>query len=80
MHNGGITVTTSAMASEERSNKIDWQGWAHELITVADDSINSNWSDLLVDVNVPDPDSMVVISMPLMFNRSQYHSLLMHLR
>ncbi|KAK4433145.1 protein PHR1-LIKE 1 [Sesamum alatum] len=56
VQNGPIETSTGIMGSEHRAKKIDWQDWTDELITVNDDALDSNWSDLLVDVNVPDPD------------------------
>ncbi|XP_023532747.1 protein PHOSPHATE STARVATION RESPONSE 1-like isoform X1 [Cucurbita pepo subsp. pepo] len=43
---------SSLMVSDEFSKENDWQDWTDRLIT--DDSLTSNWSDLLVDANVAD--------------------------
>ncbi|XP_051119879.1 protein PHOSPHATE STARVATION RESPONSE 1-like [Andrographis paniculata] len=53
-------TTGGSMASENHVRKTDWHGWADELITVADDSLDSSWSDILIDVNLPDPDSKLL--------------------
>ncbi|KAA8550715.1 hypothetical protein F0562_002399 [Nyssa sinensis] len=42
------------MASEELSKQNDWHEWADQLIT-DDDSLTSNWDDLILDTNVADP-------------------------
>ncbi|XP_075502835.1 uncharacterized protein LOC142540505 isoform X2 [Primulina tabacum] len=39
--------------TDEHGKKTDWQEWADQLIKV-DDTLDTNWSDLLVDINVPD--------------------------
>uniref|UniRef100_A0A5B6YKR1 HTH myb-type domain-containing protein n=1 Tax=Davidia involucrata TaxID=16924 RepID=A0A5B6YKR1_DAVIN len=41
------------MACEDLSKRDDWQEWADQLIT-DDDSLTSNWNELLVDSNVAD--------------------------
>lgn len=51
---------SSIMASEEFTKRNDWQEWADQLIT-DDDVLESNWSELLVDNNVPDVEPKVVI-------------------
>uniref|UniRef100_A0A5B6YK37 HTH myb-type domain-containing protein n=1 Tax=Davidia involucrata TaxID=16924 RepID=A0A5B6YK37_DAVIN len=43
------------MACEDPSKRNDWQEWADQLIT-DDDSLTSNWNELLVDTNVADPE------------------------
>ncbi|XP_022996424.1 protein PHOSPHATE STARVATION RESPONSE 1-like isoform X2 [Cucurbita maxima] len=43
---------SSLMVSDEFSKENDWQDWTDRIIT--DDSLTSNWSDLLVDANVAD--------------------------
>ncbi|XP_075513593.1 protein PHR1-LIKE 1-like [Primulina tabacum] len=42
-----------ALASDEHGKNTDWHEWADQLIKV-DDTLDTNWSDLLVDLNVPD--------------------------
>ncbi|XP_011077052.1 protein PHR1-LIKE 1-like isoform X1 [Sesamum indicum] len=56
VQNGPIETSTGIMSSEDRAKKTDWQDWTDQLIRVNDDALDSNWSDLLVDVDVPDPD------------------------
>ncbi|XP_051140156.1 protein PHR1-LIKE 1-like isoform X2 [Andrographis paniculata] len=48
--------STGLMASGDQSRRRDWPEWADEFISVADDALNPNWTDLLVDIDVPDPD------------------------
>ncbi|KAE8650823.1 hypothetical protein Csa_017597 [Cucumis sativus] len=43
---------SSLLASDDFSKENDWQEWTDRLMT--DDSLTSNWSDLLVDANVAD--------------------------
>ncbi|CAK9323569.1 unnamed protein product [Citrullus colocynthis] len=43
---------SSLMVSDDFSKENDWQEWTDRLIT--DDSLTSNWSDLLMDANVAD--------------------------
>lgn len=58
VQNDQVESLSGVMVSEDHVKKNDWHDWADQLISV-DDPIDSNWSDLLVDVNVPDPDSKV---------------------
>ncbi|KAH6803978.1 hypothetical protein C2S51_032225 [Perilla frutescens var. frutescens] len=53
---GQIEPSTDLMAPENHAKKTNWQDWADQLITVNEDTLNSNWSDLFVDDNLPDPD------------------------
>ncbi|XP_038888060.1 protein PHOSPHATE STARVATION RESPONSE 1 isoform X2 [Benincasa hispida] len=48
---------SSLMVSDDFSKENDWQEWTDRLIT--DDSLTSNWSDLLVDANVADLEPKV---------------------
>lgn len=48
---------SSLMVSDEFSKESDWREWTDRLIT--DDSLTSNWSDLLVDANVADLEPKV---------------------
>lgn len=48
---------SSLMVSDEFSKENDWQDWTDRLIT--DDSLTSNWSDLLADANVADLEPKV---------------------
>ncbi|KAL0382615.1 UNVERIFIED_CONTAM: Myb family transcription factor PHL13 [Sesamum calycinum] len=50
---------TALMPSEDHFKRTDWQDWADQLITV-DDALDSNLSDLLVDVNVPELDAKLL--------------------
>ncbi|XP_057476377.1 protein PHR1-LIKE 1-like [Actinidia eriantha] len=58
IHNGPIE-STIGVATEDHAKRNDWQDWANQLINV-DDALDSNWSNLLVDVNVPDPKPKVI--------------------
>ncbi|KAL2526337.1 Protein PHR1-LIKE 1 [Abeliophyllum distichum] len=55
VQNGQVETCTGVMASEDHTKGTDWQDWADQLITV-DDTLDSNWSDLLVDVNFLDSE------------------------
>ncbi|GFQ03550.1 protein phr1-like 1 [Phtheirospermum japonicum] len=44
------------VSEDDHGKRNDWRDWADQLITV-DDTFDSNISDLLVDVNVPDLDA-----------------------
>lgn len=60
MQTGQVESTIGIMASEDHSKRINWQEWA-ELIDV-DDALESDWSDILGDVNVQDPKPKVCCS------------------
>lgn len=53
-----IETSTDLLVAEDCSKKNNWEDWS-ELITVNDDSLDANWSDLLVDSNPPEPDPKV---------------------
>ncbi|XP_057801843.1 protein PHOSPHATE STARVATION RESPONSE 1-like isoform X2 [Salvia miltiorrhiza] len=46
----------TSMVAEDHAKKTNWQEWAEQLITVNDETLNSNWSDLLIDGNLPDSE------------------------
>lgn len=52
-------VDSLVLATEGHGKKSDWHSWADQLINV-DDTLESSWSDLLVDVNVRDPESKLL--------------------
>lgn len=49
------------MASEEYSKRNDWQEWADQLIS-DDDTLPSNWNDILVDTSIHDLEPKVKFS------------------
>ncbi|KAG5532871.1 hypothetical protein RHGRI_027228 [Rhododendron griersonianum] len=57
--NGQVESSISVMASEEHVKRTNWQEWADQLITT-DDALDSCWSDVLVDGDVPDLKPMVM--------------------
>lgn len=59
--NGQVESSIGVMASEEHVKRTDWQEWADQLITT-DDALDSCWSDVLVDGDVPDLKPMVCSS------------------
>ncbi|KAL6966118.1 hypothetical protein U1Q18_014794 [Sarracenia purpurea var. burkii] len=59
VHNGQVESSIGVMASEDHAKRTDWQEWADQLINV-DDALDSNWSDILVDVSEPDPKPKVI--------------------
>ncbi|KZV24290.1 hypothetical protein F511_01772 [Dorcoceras hygrometricum] len=54
-----LVECTGVSASYEHGKKTDWHEWADQLIKV-DDALDTNWSDLLVDVNVPDLNTEIL--------------------
>ncbi|KAK6137767.1 hypothetical protein DH2020_028491 [Rehmannia glutinosa] len=59
VQNSQVENCTSFVSSEDHIRRTDWREWADQLITV-DDALDSNLSDLLVDVNVPDLDAKLL--------------------
>ncbi|XP_060183544.1 protein PHOSPHATE STARVATION RESPONSE 1-like [Lycium barbarum] len=55
VQNGQVESLAGVMASDEHAKRSDWQEWADQLIN-DDDTLGSSWSDILVDVNFPDPE------------------------
>lgn len=53
VENGQVEGSVGVMASEEHAKRTDWQEWADQLIS-PDDALESSWSDVLVDGDVPD--------------------------
>ncbi|XP_077226925.1 protein PHOSPHATE STARVATION RESPONSE 1-like [Tasmannia lanceolata] len=71
VHNSG------SVSSEDHTKRTDWQDWADQLITV-DDPLASNWSDNLVDANVPDLEPKIINQVPepssnISLNQTQIH-------
>lgn len=50
---------TGVVSSDNHTKRTDWCKWAEDQLITADDSLDSNLSDLLVDLNVPDLDAKV---------------------
>ncbi|KAL7228213.1 hypothetical protein ACSBR2_007009 [Camellia fascicularis] len=73
VRNGQVESSTGVMASEDHVKRTDWQEWADQLITV-DDTLDSNWSDILVD-NVQDHPKPKVIepSTDISAHQAQLH-------
>ncbi|KAL3650057.1 hypothetical protein CASFOL_006460 [Castilleja foliolosa] len=60
VQNSQLENCTDLVVSEDNHGKRnDWRDWADQLITV-DDTFESNISDLLVDVNVPDLEAKLL--------------------
>ncbi|CAK9174348.1 unnamed protein product [Ilex paraguariensis] len=55
IQNGQVGSSTGVMTSADHGKRTDWQEWADQLFNV-DDALEPNWSDILVDVDVPDPE------------------------
>nr|GMC76253.1 probable inactive histone-lysine N-methyltransferase SUVR2 isoform X1 [Ipomoea batatas] len=55
VQNGQVETLAGVMSSDDYAKRKDWQEWADELIN-DDDALDPNWSDILVDVNFPDPE------------------------
>ncbi|XP_019192910.1 PREDICTED: protein PHOSPHATE STARVATION RESPONSE 1-like isoform X2 [Ipomoea nil] len=55
VQNGQVETLAGVMSSDEYAKRKDWQEWADQLIN-DDDTLDPNWSDILVDVNFPDPE------------------------
>lgn len=64
----------SVMASEEHSRKTDWPDWADQLITV-DDTLETNWNEILGDANIadPDPTKVKILSSNSLMDQPQMH-------
>lgn len=52
-------IGTSIGLEEGHGKETNWQEWAEQLITVNDDMLDSNWSDLLIDGNLPNSEPKV---------------------
>ncbi|XP_022870116.1 protein PHR1-LIKE 1-like [Olea europaea var. sylvestris] len=78
VQNGQVETCTGVMASEDRTKGTDWHDWADQLIGV-DDTLDSNWSDILVDVNFLDSEPKLLdlppnVSVhPTQINQQQQH-------
>ncbi|KAG6409387.1 hypothetical protein SASPL_127426 [Salvia splendens] len=57
MADGRIETSRDPMVAEDHSKKTNWQEWAEEFITVDDETLDSNWSDLLVQGNIPESEA-----------------------
>ncbi|KAK3043152.1 hypothetical protein RJ639_000041 [Escallonia herrerae] len=53
IQNGHVESSSDLIASADNGRRTDWREW-DQLISV-DDALDSNWSELLVDVNESDP-------------------------
>ncbi|KAK6937731.1 SANT/Myb domain [Dillenia turbinata] len=67
------------ITSEDPNKQNDWQDWADHLIT-DDDSLTSNWNDLLVDTNVAEPGPKMAYQVPKKPPSSSVHQLQVHQR
>lgn len=59
IQNGQMETCSGVEQSSEHAKRTEWQEWAEQLISV-DGRLDSNWEDVLVDVNVPDPESKLL--------------------
>ncbi|XP_027088348.1 protein PHR1-LIKE 1-like isoform X1 [Coffea arabica] len=59
VQNDQVESLKGVIASEDHAKRTEWNEWADDLISV-DDSLDSNWGDLLVDVSFPDPEPKVL--------------------
>lgn len=70
---GQVESTIGVMASEDHAKGTNWQEWAGHLIDV-DDALESDWNEILGDVNVQDPKPKVIVpSADLSAQRPQVH-------
>lgn len=53
IENGQLESNTGLLVAEDHGKRTDWQEWADQLITV-DDNLDSNWSEILADVDAPE--------------------------
>lgn len=53
VENGQPESSTAVLVAEDHAKRTDWQEWADQLITV-DENLDSNWSEILADVDVPE--------------------------
>ncbi|KAJ9545935.1 hypothetical protein OSB04_025642 [Centaurea solstitialis] len=63
--NSEIETHSSLMPSGDHGKGTDWQKWADQLMSV-DDNMDSNWSEILADVDVPtlEPKQIQTTSRP----------------
>ncbi|CAH9116173.1 unnamed protein product [Cuscuta europaea] len=67
VQNGQVETLAGVMSSDDYGKKTDWQEWADQLMNDDDDDVNllgTNWSDILIDVDVPDPESKLLSTLP----------------
>ena len=73
---GRIETSRDPMVAEDHSKKTNWHEWAEQLITVDDETLDPNWSDLLVQGNIPESETKVSFSIPFFV---YFHHLLVFL-
>ncbi|XP_047316239.1 protein PHR1-LIKE 1-like [Impatiens glandulifera] len=59
VQNDQVGCSIDVIASDEQDKRTDWRDWADDLINV-DEALNSNWSDIFVDVNPPNSKGKVI--------------------
>lgn len=63
VQNGQVETLAGVMSSDDHAKRTDWQEWADQLLINDDDTLaGTNWSDILIDVDVPDPEPKVCSS------------------
>lgn len=61
VQNGQVETLAGVMSSDDYAKRKDWQEWADQLIN-DDDTLDPNWNDIFVDVNILDPEPKVCLS------------------
>lgn len=73
VQNGQVETVAGVMSSDDHAKRTDWQEWADQLINDDDTLAGTSWSDILIDVDVPDPEPKVRSSTPMSDARSVFY-------
>lgn len=73
VQNGQVETVAGVMSSDDHAKRTDWQEWADQLINDDDTLAGTSWSDILIDVDVPDPEPKVRSSTPMSDPRSVFY-------
>nr|GMD30174.1 protein PHOSPHATE STARVATION RESPONSE 1-like [Ipomoea batatas] len=64
VQNGQVETVAGVMTSDDHAKRTDWQEWADQLINDDDALAGTSWSDILIDVDVPDPEPKLLLPSP----------------
>lgn len=73
VQNGQVETVAGVMSSDDHAKRTDWQEWADQLINDDDTLAGTSWSDILIDVDVPDPEPKVRSSTLMSDARSVFY-------
>ncbi|XP_019198515.1 PREDICTED: protein PHOSPHATE STARVATION RESPONSE 1-like [Ipomoea nil] len=62
--NGQVETLAGVMSSDDHARRTDWQEWADQLINDDDTLAGTSWNDILIDVDVPDPEPKLLLPSP----------------